>query len=170
MMKLNVVLFQPQIPQNCGNVARTCAVTGAALHLVGPMGFAIDDAKLKRAGLDYWHYLDITVYTGADDFFRRTANREYVYFTSKGIRAHSGISYPDGVFLIFGSETNGLPEDLLFANPGRSVRIPMLSEVRCLNLSSAAAVGIYEVLRQWEYPQLSANGRLVQYDWTDTVT
>lgn len=165
-MTLNLVLVEPQIPQNTGNVARTCAVTGARLHLVGPMGFTIDDRQLKRAGLDYWHLLDITYYASLDEFFEKNEGA-FFYFTSKGLRPHSDATYPDNCYLLFGAETKGLPEDLLVAHPERCLRIPMINEARCLNLSNSVAVGAYEVLRQWGYPALQNQGKLTQYDWLD---
>lgn len=167
MAILNIVMMQPQIPQNTGNVARTCAVTGARLHLVGPMGFVADDAKLKRAGLDYWHMLDITYYRDAEDFFEKNAGGEFFYFTSKGTRAHTAVEYHDGSYLVFGSETHGLPEKLLYDNPEKCVRIPMRGGARCLNLSNAVAVGVYEALRQWDYPLLQNKGKLTMYDWNE---
>ena len=166
MRTLNIVLVEPQIPQNTGNVARTCAATGARLHLVGPMGFGIDDKKLKRAGLDYWHLLDITTYPDSQDFFARNAG-PFFYFTTKAQRAHSAVSYPDGAYLVFGREDAGLPESLLYANPQSCVRIPMLAEARSLNLSNTVAVAVFETLRQWGYPGLSGEGRLRNYRWED---
>ncbi len=165
MSTLNIVMMQPQIAPNTGNVARTCAVTGARLHLVGPMGFVPDDAKLKRAGLDYWHLLDITYYKDADEFFAKNAGGEFYYFTSKGTHTHSAVKYSDNTYLIFGSETHGLPEEMLHQNPEYCVRIPMRGEARCLNLSNAIAVGVYEVLRQWDYPLLENKGKLTMFDW-----
>ena len=159
-------MVEPEIPQNTGNVARTCAATGARLHLVGPMGFTIDDRKLKRAGLDYWQYLDITYYASLADFFART-NGEYFFFTTKAIRTHTEVSYPDGAYLVFGKETAGLPERLLHANPERCVRLPMMGGIRSLNLSNTVAVGVYEALRQWDYPELSNYGRLREFEWTE---
>lgn len=164
MAELNIVLVEPEIPPNTGNVARTCAATGARLHLVGPMGFRIDDAKLKRAGLDYWHLLDITFYDSLAEFFERNSG-EFFYFTTKARRVHSEISYPDGAYLVFGKETAGLPEGLLFANPERCVRLPMIDGARSLNLSNSVAVGVYEALRQWGYPELKNSGELTKYDW-----
>jgi len=163
---LNIVLIEPQIPQNTGNVARTCAATGARLHLVGPMGFAIDDSKLRRAGLDYWHLLDITVYASSEEFFAKNAG-PFVYFSTKARAAHSGRTYPDGAYLVFGREDCGLPEALLAAHPADCVRLPMLAEARSLNLSNTVAIGVYEVLRQWGYPGLSGEGRLRNYVWKD---
>lgn len=159
---LNIVLVEPEIPQNTGNIARTCAATGAALHLVEPMGFRVDDRKLKRAGLDYWHLLDITYYPSLDDFFARYPDGEFFYFSTKAPRRHTDVSYPDGAFLVFGKETKGLPEDLLRDNLERCVRIPMINNAaaRSLNLSNSVAVGVYEVLRQWDFPELLCAGRL----------
>lgn len=164
MATLNIVMVEPQIPQNTGNVARTCAVTGARLHLVGPMGFAIDDRQLKRAGLDYWHLLDISYYDGLDDFFAKNDGAFY-FFSSKSLHTHSEVEYPDNCYLFFGAETHGLPEALLVRHPDRCVRIPMIEGARCLNLSNSVAVGAYEVLRQWGYPELQNQGRLTAYDW-----
>ena len=165
MYDLNIVLIEPEIPQNTGNIARTCAATGAKLHLVEPMGFRVDDKKLKRAGLDYWHFLDITYYESSDAFFDAHPNESYYYFSTKAKRNYTEVSYPEKVFLVFGKETAGLPEKLLFDNPETTVRIPMISDARSLNLSNSAAVGVYEVLRQWGYPQLSESGELRNYSW-----
>lgn len=164
MPTLNIVMVEPQIPQNTGNVARTCAATGARLHLVGPMGFKIDDAKLKRAGLDYWHLLDITYYESIDEFFAKNTG-EFFYFSTKSRHIYSEIEYPDNCYLVFGKETAGLPEELLKANPDRCVRIPMISEARSLNLSNSIAIGVYEALRQWNFPELQNFGKLTKYDW-----
>ena len=155
MADLNLVLVEPEIPQNTGNVARTCAVTGAALHLVKPMGFEIDDKKLKRAGLDYWDKLDITYYDSLADFLEKTAGKELFFFSTKAKKAHSEVEYPKGCYLLFGKETAGLPKDLVASNPDRAVRIPMRDELRCLNLSNSVAVGAYEALRQWGFPELN---------------
>ncbi len=165
MPRLNIVLVEPRIPQNTGNIARTCAVTGAALHLVRPMGFEPNDRELRRAGLDYWHYLDITYYDGLADFFAKTAGGRYFYYTTKGQNTYSDACYPDGSYLVFGREDAGLPEALLFEHPQDCVRIPMLSTLRSLNLSNSVAIAAYEVLRQWGFPELENAGRLTQYDW-----
>ena len=164
MPVINIVLVEPQIPQNTGNVARTCAVTGARLHLVGPMGFTPDDKKLKRAGLDYWSQLDITYYQDLSEFW--AANRgPYFFFTSKGTHRHTDVSYPDGAYLVFGREDAGLPEELLAAHPAQCVRIPMRRGERCLNLSNSVAVGVYETLRQWDFEDLETRGQLTKYEW-----
>ena len=154
---LNIVLVEPRIPQNTGNVARTCACTACRLHLVGPMGFAIDDKKLKHAGLDYWHYLDISYYDGLDDFFAKN-NGPYYYFTTKAPQRYTDVAYPDGAYLVFGREDAGLPEALLAANQEHCIRMPMRDTCRSLNLSNSVAVGVYEVLRQWDFPELLDHG------------
>lgn len=164
---LNVALIEPQIPQNTGNIARTCAATGARLHLVKPMGFQIDEKKVRRAGLDYWDKLDITYYDSIDDFFEQNKDASFYYFTTKARQAHSDVSYPDNCFLVFGKETAGLPEELLKANPESCVRQPMRGIIRSLNLSNSVAIGVYEVLRQWGYPQLSSKGELHNLRWDD---
>lgn len=166
MAVINIVMVEPEIPQNTGNVARTCAATGARLHLVGPMGFAADDKKLKRAGLDYWHFLDITYYNNITEFFEKNSG-QFFYFTTKARHTHSGISYPDGCYLVFGKETKGLPEELLLKNPESCVRIPMAGGIRSLNLSNSVAIGVYEVLRQWNYPELENFGQLHNYRWEE---
>jgi Predicted rRNA methylase (SpoU class) len=164
MSSLNIVLVEPRIPQNTGNIARTCAATGCALHLVHPMGFDIDDAKLKRAGLDYWHLLNITYHNSLEAFLE-SADGDCFFYSTKARRTHSEVAYPDNPYLVFGREDAGLPEELLLSRPEQCVRIPILSEARSLNLSNAAAIAAYEVLRQWDYPKLSANGQLTRYRW-----
>lgn len=165
MSVLNIVLIEPQIPQNTGNIARTCAATGARLHLVGPLGFEITDAKLKRAGLDYWRLLDITTYESTPEFFSRNPRGEFYYFTTKARRTYTDIAYPDDAYLVFGREDAGLPEELLRANPDRCVRLPMIAGARSLNLSNTVAVAAYETLRQWGFPALPNHGKLTKYDW-----
>ncbi|MCU6719677.1 tRNA (cytidine(34)-2'-O)-methyltransferase [Porcipelethomonas ammoniilytica] len=164
MKNLNIVLVEPQIPQNTGNISRTCAVTGAKLHLIKPFGFEITDKHLKRAGLDYWDKLDIYYYENLKDFFEQNEG-EYYYFTTKGKHVYSDVDYPDDAYLIFGREDKGLNEDLLYENPERCVRIPMRSDLRSLNLSNSAAIAVYEVLRQWDFPDLSREGQLTKYRW-----
>ena len=166
-MNLNIVLVEAQIPQNTGNISRTCAVTGAKLHLVKPLGFVVTDKHLKRAGLDYWDKLDITYYDGLDDFFERTKGGKYYYFTTKGRHVYSDISYEDNCFIVFGREDRGLPEELLHDNPDSCVRIPMRPELRSLNLSNSVAIAAYEVLRQWDFPDLTREGKLTRFVWED---
>ena len=165
MSNINIVLIEPEIPQNTGNIARTCAATGASLHLVEPMGFKVDDRKLKRAGLDYWHELDITYYKDINDFFERNKGEEFYYFTTKAPQRYSDVKYPERVFLVFGKETKGLPEDLLYNNRERCVRMPMRENLRSLNLSNTVAIAVYEVFRQRDFEGLQGEGQLTQYEW-----
>ena len=167
MKDINIVLVEPEIPQNTGNIARTCAATGASLHLVKPLGFEIDDRKLKRAGLDYWYKLDITYYENLEDFFEKNPDAAFFCFTTKAQHCYSDVKYPEKVFLMFGKETKGLPEELLFANPKRCVRIPMRDTLRSLNLSNSAAIAVYEVLRQRGFSGLREDGELTKYNWND---
>lgn len=164
MHEINIVMVEPEIPQNTGNVARTCAATGARLHLVGPLGFKIDDKKLKRAGLDYWHLLDISYYENLNDFFNKN-DGEFYYFSTKAPNIYSDIKFPNKCYLFFGKETKGLPETLLYKNQSRVVRIPMINDARSLNLSNSVAIGVYEVLRQWKFPQFLCRGKLRDYTW-----
>lgn len=162
---LNIALIEPEIPQNTGNIARTCAATGARLHLVGPMGFQITDKQVKRAGLDYWDKLDISYYASTKDFFEKNKGGKFYYFTTKAEIAHSDMKYENNAFLVFGKETKGLPEELLKENHDTCVRLPMRGIIRSLNLANAVCAGTYEVLRQWGYPQLVQKGKLTKYEW-----
>ena len=168
MPTVNIVLVEPQIPPNTGNISRTCAVTGARLHLVEPLGFEISDKTLKRAGLDYWKYLDVTRYRDLEDFFSRNEGPFY-FFSTKGRRVFSEVPYPDGAYLVFGREDAGLPEALLMRHEEHCVRIPMRQTLRSLNLSNSVAVAVYEVLRQWGYPQLSTHGQLHEHSCEDVI-
>ena len=151
----NIVLHEPEIPQNTGNIARTCSVTGARLHIIKPMGFEIDDKKLKRAGLDYWHLLDITYYENFQDFFDRNKDMGTMYFcTTKSPHNYCQAKFKDGDYLIFGKETKGLPEPLLKENTDTCIRIPMREETRSLNLSNSVAIVLYEALRQTDFAGL----------------
>ena len=165
MAVLNIVLVEPEIPQNTGNIARTCAATGARLHIVEPMGFKIDDKKLKRAGLDYWYLLDITYYKDLDDFFSKNEGGNFYYFSTKADIVYSDVEYSDNSYLVFGKETKGLPEKLLYENHDTTVRIPMVDDARSLNLSNSVAIGVYEVLRQWKFPGLLNKGQLRDFNW-----
>ena len=167
MAKINIVLHEPEIPQNTGNIARTCAATGAALHLIRPLGFAIDDRKLKRAGLDYWHQLNITYYDGLDDFYAKNPEAEVYYFSTKAPHLYTEIEYPNPVYIMFGKETKGLPEDLLYNNPDRCVRLPMREGLRSLNLSNSVAIAVYEILRQGNFEDLKTAGELTQFSWEE---
>lgn len=167
MSELNIVLIEPEIPANTGNIARTCALTGAHLHLVKPLGFSIDDKHVKRAGLDYWHLLDLTIYENQKDFLEKTKGKPYYFFTTKALTVHSNMTYKDGAYLIFGKETAGIDEELLLQHKDKCVRIPMIDneDARSLNLSNSVAIAAYEVLRQWDYPDFLLKGQLHRHIW-----
>lgn len=152
---INIVLVEPEIPQNTGNIARTCAVTGASLHLIEPLGFSLDEKHLKRAGLDYWDKLNISIYKDLYDFYNKNPNAERYYFSTKAQKRYTDVVYPDGAFLVFGKETKGLPEPIVYGNPERAVRIPMGSGLRSLNLSNSVAIAVYEALRQKDFANLT---------------
>jgi tRNA (cytidine/uridine-2'-O-)-methyltransferase len=152
-MPLNIALIEPRIPQNVGNIARTAAATGCRLHLVEPMAFTVDDKKLKRAGLDYWHLLDVTYYIDLDDFFEKTGG-SYYFFTTKAKKIYTETTYADDAFLVFGREDAGLPESLLRAHCGENLRLPMIDDARSLNLSNSVAIAVYETLRQQNFEGL----------------
>lgn len=167
MYKINIVLHEPEIPQNTGNIARTCAATGASLHIIEPMGFNIDDKKLKRAGLDYWDKLDITYYKNYEDFLQKrpdAINNTY-YFSTKSLNSYTDIEYCDNVYIMFGKETKGIPEDILYDNRDFCVRIPMRDTIRSLNLSNSVAIAVYEIIRQKGFDGLIAQGKLTSKDW-----
>lgn len=157
---LNVVLVEPEIPQNTGNIARTCAATGSVLHLVKPLGFDISERAVRRAGLDYWHLVDVRVYENLDELFEKNDIRQMRLFSTKALRAYTEADYADGCFLFFGRETRGLPEAFLEAHFESCVRIPMRTEARSLNLSNSVAVGVFEALRQQDFPHLQDFGKM----------
>ncbi len=160
-MALNVVLVEPEIPQNAGNIARTCAVTGTNLHLVRPLGFEVSDKYLKRAGLDYWHLVNIYYYDSIEEVMDKFYTGDnFYFFSTKSKKIHSDAKYKDGDFLVFGKETKGLPEPLLEKHYEECVRLPMRDETRSLNLSNSVCVGVYEALRQLGYPNLSTQGEI----------
>ena len=151
MSHINIVLYSPEIPQNTGNISRTCAVTGAKLHIIKPIGFEISDRTLKRAGLDYWDKLSVTYYEDYGDFLAKNDGAELYFFSAHGKISYADVAYPDNAFLVFGRESVGLPRELIEANFDRSVRIPMRKALRCLNLSNSVAIAVYEVLRQNDF-------------------
>lgn len=153
-MKVNVVLHEPEIPQNTGNIARTCAITGSALHLIRPLGFNTDDKTLKRAGLDYWDKLDVYYYDNMQDFMQKHPEAKFYCFTTKAKHNHTEVEYDGDVYLIFGKETKGLPEDFLLEHFDSCVRIPMRNTLRSLNLSNAVAIAVYEAFRQHNFEGL----------------
>ena len=172
---MNIVLVEPEIPQNTGNIARTCAATGSKLHLIKPLGFMLDDKHLKRAGLDYWNLMEYTVYENWQDFCFRNPDANMYFLSTKAPRDHASAEYKPNDYLVFGKETKGLDEELLSANYARCLRIPMRPEARSLNLSNSVAVVLYEALRQLDWPGLSDKGQLhclptpEEKDWKDYV-
>ncbi len=165
MNKLHIVLYQPEIHANTGNISRTCAVTGADLHLIRPLGFSTDDKHLKRAGLDYWDKMNITYYDGIEDFYAKHPDANVYYFTTKARRRHVDATYRGEIYLMFGPESRGLPEELLIDYPDHCLRIPMLPTLRSLNLSNSVAIAAYEVLRQWQFEGFQTEGELHRLSW-----
>ena len=163
---LNIVLVEPEIPMNTGNIARTCAATGARLHLVEPLGFDVSDRAVKRAGLDYWHLVEVTVYKGLDDLFAKhpEAADDCWLATTKAPRDYAKAEFRDGCWLFFGKETAGLPEEFRMAHRDRCVRIPIRAEARSLNLSNSVAVVTFEALRQLGFPHLTLTGEMRSND------
>ena len=157
---LNVVLVEPEIPQNCGNIARTCAATGCRLHLIRPLGFDISEKAVKRAGLDYWNLVEVLDYENLEDFFARNNVERMWCLSTKAPRSYTEAEYRDGDYLFFGKETKGLPEPFLEAHRESCVRIPMRQEARSLNLSNAVAVTVFEALRQLSFPHLKDFGKM----------
>ena len=163
----NIVLVEPEIPQNTGNIARTCAATGCRLHLVRPLGFEVSDRYLKRAGLDYWQFVDVKYWDSFDELQKFYPQGRFYYFTTKARTCYADVSYADGDFLVFGKETRGLPEKLLKAHPESCVRIPMMGELRSLNLSNSVAIAVYEGLRQSGFESMNKAGELHELKWDD---
>lgn len=159
----SIVLVEPEIPQNTGNISRTCACTGASLHLVKPLGFTIDDSKLKRAGLDYWSELDLHIHESLADFLEYAKGKPLYFASTKAAHTYSEIEYPEDAFFVFGKETKGLPETLLHDNYDNSIRIPMRTSLRSLNLSNSVAIVLYEALRQRDFFDLQLEGQLTQF-------
>ena len=163
----NIVLVEPEIPQNTGNIARTCAATGCTLHLVKPLGFEVNDKYLKRAGLDYWQFVEVKIWESFDELQSAYPDGRFYYFTTKGRKRHIDARFQGGDFLVFGKETKGLPEELLIKHPDECLRIPMLGELRSLNLSNSVAIAVYEGLRQHDFADFNSKGELHELKWSD---
>ena len=157
---LNIVLVEPEIPQNCGNIARTCAATGARLHLIRPLGFDISEKAVKRAGLDYWHLLEVFDYENLADFFAKNDVKQMWCLSTKAPRCYTEAKFEDGCYLFFGKETKGLPEDFLEQHRDACIRLPMRDAARSLNLSNSVAIAVYEALRQLDFPGLQDTGKM----------
>ena len=165
----HIVLIEPEIPQNAGNIARTCAATGTALHMVRPLGFEVSDKYLKRAGLDYWNLVSVSYYDSFEELKEKFPTARFFFFTTKARRRHSDVAFKDGDFLVFGKETKGLPEELLMQNEETCLRIPMDARARSLNLSNSAAIAVYEALRQTDFQGLLEEGELHEHQWSDLL-
>ena len=159
---LNIVLVEPEIPQNCGNIARTCAATGCRLHLIRPLGFDISEKAVRRAGLDYWNLVEVRDYENLADFFAKNDVREMWCLSTKAPRGYTDAEFHDGCYLFFGKETKGLPEDFLEQHRDSCIKIPMRAQARSLNLSNAVAITVYEALRQLDHPDLQDQGKMGQ--------
>ena len=157
---LNIVLVEPEIPQNCGNIARTCAATGCRLHLIRPLGFDISEKAVRRAGLDYWHLVEVFDYENLEDFFSKNDVRQMYCLSTKAPRSYAQASFSPDCYLFFGKETKGLPEDFLEAHRDQCIKIPMREEARSLNLSNSVAITVYEALRQLDFPELKDYGKM----------
>lgn len=155
---MEIVLVEPEIPGNTGNIARLCAANHMTLHLVEPLGFSIEDKYLKRAGLDYWHLVDVKIHKSLDEVYEQYKDRRFWYATTKAAHTHAEVQYEIGDMLVFGKETKGLPEEIVAANPDTCIRIPMIDEARSLNLSNAVAIIAYEAMRQLDFPDLQSVG------------
>ena len=162
---INIVLYQPEIPQNTGNIMRTCAATGAKLHLIEPLGFRLNEKSIKRAGMDYWEHLDVTRYMNFEEFLEKNPGAKIYMATTKGQHVYSDVKYEPDCYIMFGKESAGIPEEILVKNPENCIRIPMLSEIRSLNLSNSVAVVLYEALRQNNFDDMKLEGQLTKYEW-----
>ena len=164
---INIVLHEPEIPQNTGNIGRTCVATGMRLHLIKPLGFSLDEKQLKRAGLDYWPDLDVTVYEDYEDFLSKNEGAKIYYATTKGHKVYTQAQYEPDCYIMFGKESAGIPEEILRDHEDTCVRIPMIGETRSLNLSNAVAIVAYEALRQLDFEGMKMKGELHRLTWSD---
>lgn len=162
---LNIVLLEPEMPANTGNIGRTCVATGVRLHLIEPLGFRLNDKMLKRAGLDYWDKLDVTVYDDYNDFLNRNPGAKIYMATTKSKQKYTDVSYEEDAYIMFGKESAGIPEEILLDNRETCIRIPMVKDERSLNLSNSVAIVLYEALRQLDFPNLEEQGQLHRYKW-----
>ena len=162
---MHIVLLEPEIPQNAGNIARTCAVTNSVLHLIRPLGFSVEDKYLKRAGLDYWKLLDIRYYDNYADFCEKNPDARLWMATTKARHIYTDVAYGENDYIMFGKESAGIPEELLLENRERTIRIPMLAAARSLNLSNSVAIVIYEAMRQQNFPGMLLEGQLHHARW-----
>ena len=167
MAKLNIVLHEPEIPANTGNIGRTCVATGSTLHLIEPLGFRLTGKELKRAGMDYWEHLDVTRYLDYEDFLKKNPGAKIYYATTKAPQTYTDVKYEDDCFIMFGKESAGIPEEILKEHPDECIRIPMIGETRSLNLSNSVAIVLYEALRQNNFDHMRLEGALHHLSWDD---
>ena len=165
MAKLNIVLLEPEIPSNTGNIGRTCVAAGARLHLIEPLGFRLSEKSIRRAGMDYWEHLDVTRYIDYQDFLEKNPGARIYMATTKARRLYTDVKYEDDCYIMFGKESAGIPEEILLQNQERAVRIPMLSDIRSLNLANSVAIVLYEALRQHGFDHMQLEGQLTKYLW-----
>lgn len=165
MAALNIVLFEPEIPANTGNIGRTCVATGTRLHLIEPLGFKLNEKAIKRAGMDYWKDLDVTTYINYEEFLEKNPNAKIYMATTKARRVYTEVSYEPDCYIMFGKESAGIPEEILVQNPETAVRIPMIGDIRSLNLGNSVAIVLYEALRQHGFEQMRLTGDLTRYQW-----
>lgn len=165
MARLNIVLHEPEIPANTGNIGRTCVATGTRLHLIEPLGFKLNEKAIKRAGMDYWKDLDVTTYLDYEDFLKKNPNAKIYYATTKAPRVYTEAAFEDDCFIMFGKESAGIPEEILLENQASCIRIPMIGDIRSLNLSNSVAIVLYEALRQHQFAHMRTEGHLTKYEW-----
>lgn len=165
MAKLNIVLYEPEIPANTGNIGRTCVATGTRLHLIEPLGFRLNEKAIKRAGMDYWQDLDVTTYLNYDEFLQKNPNAKIYMATTKGLQTYTDVQYEEDCYIMFGKESAGIPEEILLENQETAIRIPMIGNIRSLNLGNSAAIVLYEALRQHHFAHMQLEGELTRYHW-----
>ena len=165
MARLNIVLHEPEIPANTGNIGRTCVATGTRLHLIEPLGFRLNEKSIKRAGMDYWNDLDVTTYLDYEDFLAKNPGAKIYYATTKAPQTYTDVKFEEDAYIMFGKESAGIPEEILLKNQATAIRIPMIGEIRSLNLSNSVAIVLYEALRQHNFDHMRLEGHLTKYDW-----
>lgn len=164
---MNIVLLEPEMPANTGNIGRTCVATGTRLHLIEPLGFRLDEKEIRRAGLDYWQHLDLTVYENYEDFLNMNPGAKIYMATTKAQKSYTHVAYEPDCFLMFGKESAGIPEELLLTNKENTIRIPMVGEIRSLNLGNSVAIVLYEALRQNNFEGMRLEGQLHHHSWDE---
>ncbi len=165
MAKLNIVLLEPEIPANTGNIGRTCVASGTRLHLIEPLGFKLNEKAIRRAGMDYWKELDVTTYLDYEDFLKKNPGARIYYATTKAPRTYTDVSFESDCYIMFGKESAGIPEKILLENQDTCIRIPMIGDIRSLNLSNSVAIVLYEALRQHGFDHMRTEGHLTEYEW-----